>query len=163
MDWFSRYVVAWEQSTCLEGSFCCTALARALEQATPTIFTTDQGSQFTAESITTQLRDAGVQMSMDGRGRVFDTIFIERLWRSVKYEHLYLSDHQTVPAVTSGLAQHFQFYKHHGASASESGLSDAGRDSLHDVGAVTYFGHFVVLTKRPSIAERFPPSRAAAR
>jgi putative transposase len=110
MDWFSRYVVAWELSNSLEGTFCCTALGRALEQATPTIFNTDQGTQFTAQSFTTRLIDAGVQISMDGQGRVFDNIFIGRLWRSVKYEHLYLYDYEIVPAVTVGLAQYFQFY-----------------------------------------------------
>jgi putative transposase len=110
MDWFSRYVVEWELSNSLEGSFCCTALSRALKQKTPTIFTTDQGSQFTAQSFSGRLVDAGVQISMDGRGRVFDNIFIERLWRSVKYEHLYLYDHETVSAVAAGLAEYFRFY-----------------------------------------------------
>ena len=90
MDWFSRYVVAWALSNSLEGNFCRTALQRALEHATPTIFNTDQGSQFTAQSFTRLLEMAGIQISMDGRGRVFDNIFIERLWRTVKYEHLYL-------------------------------------------------------------------------
>jgi putative transposase len=110
MDWFSRYVVAWELSNSLEGSFCRTALERALQNGTPTIFNTDQGSQFTAQGFTTMLERAGVQISMDGRGRVFDNIFIERLWRTVKYEHLYLYDYQTVSAVTQGLESFFQFY-----------------------------------------------------
>jgi putative transposase len=110
MDWFSRYVVAWALSISLEGSFCRTALKQALSRGTPTIFNTDQGSQFTAQSFTMLLEDAGVQISMDGRGRVFDNIFVERLWRSVKYEHLYLYDHQTVMAVTHGLDGYFQFY-----------------------------------------------------
>lgn len=110
MDWFSRYVITWEVSNSLEGSFCKTALSRALQHGTPTIFNTDQGSQFTAQVFTTCLEGAGVQISMDGRGRVFDNIFIERLWRSVKYEHLYLYDYETVPAVIAGLAQYFAFY-----------------------------------------------------
>jgi putative transposase len=110
MDWFSRYVVTWEISNSLEGSFCCTALERALQQATPTIFNTDQGAQFTAQRFTQCLTDVGVQISMDGRGRVFDNIFVERLWRSVKYEHLYLYDYETVPAVSTGLGQYFHFY-----------------------------------------------------
>jgi putative transposase len=110
MDWFSRYVLAWEVSNSLEGSFCGSALVRALQTGTPMIFNTDQGSQFTAQAFTTRLEAAGVQISMDGRGRVFDNIFIERLWRSVKYEHLYLYDYETVPAVISGLGHYFHFY-----------------------------------------------------
>jgi putative transposase len=110
MDWFSRYVVAWALSNSLEGSFCRTALQQALRSGTPTIFNTDQGSQFTAHTFTTLLETAGVQISMDGRGRVFDNIFIERLWRTAKYEHLYLYDYETVPAVMQGLDGYFQFY-----------------------------------------------------
>lgn len=110
MDWFSRYVVAWALSNSLDGSFCCSALQQALTRATPHIFNTDQGSQFTALSFTTQLERAGVQISMDGRGRVFDNIFVERLWRTVKYEHLYLYDYESVPAVAQGLARYFEFY-----------------------------------------------------
>lgn len=110
MDWFSRYVVAWALSNSLEGSFCRTALHQALRLGVPTIFNTDQGSQFTAPAFTRLLETAGVQISMDGRGRVFDNIFVERLWRTVKYEHLYLYDYQTVAEVTNGLDQYFQFY-----------------------------------------------------
>ncbi len=110
MDWFSRYVVAWALSNSLEGSFCRTALHQALQSGRPEIFNTDQGSQFTAHGFTRLLEMAGVQMSMDGRGRVFDNIFVERLWRTVKYEHLYLYDYQTVPAVAAGLNRYFHFY-----------------------------------------------------
>jgi putative transposase len=110
MDWFSRYVVAWALSNSLEGSFCRTALQQALTTAVPCIFNTDQGSQFTSPSFTTLLETAGVQISMDGRGRVFDNIFVERLWRTVKYEHLYVYDYQNVLAVTQGLNGYFQFY-----------------------------------------------------
>jgi putative transposase len=110
MDWFSRYVIAWEVSNSLEGSFCGTAVDRALRHGTPTIFNTDQGSQFTAQAFTTRLEAASVQISMDGRGRVFDNIFIERLWRSVKYEHLYLYDYETATEVVTGLGQYFRFY-----------------------------------------------------
>ncbi len=110
MDWFSRYVVAWALSNSMEGSFCRTALQQALSAGTPTIFTTDQGSQFTAQSFTMLLEAAGVQISMDGRGRVFDNIFIERLWRTVKYEHLYLYEYETVAAVRQGLDSYFPFY-----------------------------------------------------
>lgn len=110
MDWFSRYVVSWEISNSLEGSFCCVALEKALQRARPAIFNTDQGSQFSAQRFTQTLEDAGVQISMDGRGRVFDNIFVERLWRSVKYEHLYLYEHESMKAVVTGLGQYFQFY-----------------------------------------------------
>jgi putative transposase len=110
MDWFSRYVIAWALSNSLEGSFCRTALQAALSSGVPRIFNTDQGSQFTAQPFTSMLETAGVQISMDGRGRVFDNIFVERLWRTVKYEHLYLYDYQSVPAVTQGLDRYFQFY-----------------------------------------------------
>jgi putative transposase len=110
MDWFSRYVVAWALSNSLEGSFCRTALQQALSSGTPAIFNTDQGSQFTAQPFTVLLETAGVQISMDGRGRVFDNIFVERLWRTVKYEHLYLYDHQTAVAVADGLSRYFRFY-----------------------------------------------------
>ena len=112
MDWFSRYVVAWALSNSLEGSFCRAALHHALNQAVPTIFNTDQGSQFTAPAFTRILATAGVQISMDGRGRVFDNIFVERLWRTVKYEHLYLYAYESVPAVTHGLDRYFQIYNH---------------------------------------------------
>lgn len=110
MDWFSRYVVSWVLSNSMEGSFCRVALQQALHAGTPVIFNTDQGSQFTAQSFTTLLERAGVQISMDGRGRVFDNIFVERLWRTVKYEHLYLYDYQSVAEVTHGLDTYFHFY-----------------------------------------------------
>jgi putative transposase len=110
MDWWSRYVVAWALSNSLEGSFCRTALEQALGRGTPTIFNTDQGSQFTAQGFTALLEAAAVQISMDGRGRVFDNIFVERLWRTVKYEHLYLYEHQTGAAVGHGLSGYFRFY-----------------------------------------------------
>lgn len=112
MDWFSRYVVTWRLSNTLEGSFCCVALEQALKIGTPTIFNTDQGSQFTAQAFTSLLEGAGVRISMDGRGRAFDNIMIERLWRSVKYEHLYLHEHETGADVHEGLQAYFQLYNH---------------------------------------------------
>lgn len=110
MDWYSRYVITWALSNALDGSFCRSALQQALAEGRPTIFNTDQGSQFTAQAFTTILTDAGVQISMDGRGRAFDNIMIERLWRSVKYEHLYLHEHDTGLAVHQGLERYFRFY-----------------------------------------------------
>ena len=110
MDWFSRYVLAWELSNSLETTFCLEALSQALERGLPGIFNTDQGSQFTSEDFTDRLTDAGVRISMDGRGRVTDNIFIERLWRSVKYEDIYLHDYIDGYQVRRGLERYFRLY-----------------------------------------------------
>jgi putative transposase len=92
MDWYSRYVVAWAVSNSLEADFCLEALEQAFAQETPEVFNSDQGVQFTSQAWTDRVERAGSAVSMDGRGRVFDNIFIERLWRSVKYEDIYLRD-----------------------------------------------------------------------
>jgi putative transposase len=110
IDWFSRYVLAWEISTTMETLFCVSALEWALRQGVPEIFNSDQGSQYTSIDFTGRLAAAGIQISMDGRGRAFDNIFVERLWRTVKYENVYLNDYESVPAVTDGLARYFTFY-----------------------------------------------------
>jgi putative transposase len=110
LDWYSRYVLAWEVSNTLDGAFCVTALERALGRARPGIFNTDQGSQFTSQAFTGPLRDADVRISMDGRGRALDNVFVERLWRSVKYEEVYLKSYQSVPAAIASLAVYFRFY-----------------------------------------------------
>jgi len=110
MDWFSRYVLAWELSNSLEAVFCLEALDRALESAQPDIFNSDQGSQFTSEEFTGRLLSAGVRISMDGRGRVMDNIFIERLWRSVKYEEVYVRDYEDGIVARRRLSQYFRFY-----------------------------------------------------
>ena len=110
MDWFSRYVLAWELSPTLDASFCVQSLERALSMGTPEIFNSDQGSQFTSEAFTRVLLKAEIRISMDGAGRAFDNIFIERLWRSVKYEDVYLKDYQTPPEARAGLASYFEFY-----------------------------------------------------
>lgn len=110
MDWHSRYVLSWELSTSMETRFCLTALERALSLATPTIFNADQGSQFTSAEFTDRLLNAGVLISHDGRGRVFDNIFIERLWRSMKYEEVYLKAYQTVREAKENLGHYFRFY-----------------------------------------------------
>jgi len=110
LDWFSRYVLAWSLSTTLEAWFCVQALREALRMATPQICNTDQGSQFTSAEWLTELAEAGVAISMDGRGRVFDNIFTERLWRSVKYEDVYLKDYEAVDEARQGLAEYFRFY-----------------------------------------------------
>jgi len=110
MDWYSRFVLAWDISTTLDTIFCLTALNQALEISKPGIFNTDQGSQFTSLDFTGHLEQDGIQISMDGRGRVFDNIFIERLWRSVKYEEVYLHQYQTVSEARMLLARYFLFY-----------------------------------------------------
>jgi putative transposase len=112
IDWFSRYVLAWQLSNTLEGSFCLEALELALSQGKPEIFNTDQGSQFTAAVFTGRLEAANIAVSMDGRGRALDNIFVERLWRTVKYEDIYLKDYDSVPALQRGLHDYFQFYNH---------------------------------------------------
>jgi putative transposase len=110
MDWYSRYVLAWEVSISLESSFCVAALDRAMQLAEPEIFNSDQGSQFTSQSFTRRLLERGVKISMDGRGRAFDNIFVERLWRSVKYEEVYLKDYRSVREAVTGLRGYFEFY-----------------------------------------------------
>jgi putative transposase len=110
LDWFSRYVLAWELSTTIDGQFCLDALETALTWRVPEIFNTDQGAQFTAAAFTARVEAAGAQVSMDGRGRALDNVFVERLWRSVKYEEVYLHDYGTVPAARTGLGRYFQFY-----------------------------------------------------
>ena len=110
MDWFSRYVIAWELSLTLEADFCVTALERALATDCPEIFNSDQGSQFTSETFTGVLAEAGIAISMDGVGRAFDNIFVERLWRTVKYEDVYLHDYETPAEVQLGLGRYFEFY-----------------------------------------------------
>ena len=110
LDWFSRYVLAWQVSNTLDGYFCIETLQQALGQGQPEIFNTDQGVQFTARSFTSTLEVAGVCISMDGRGRVFDNIFVERLWRTVKYEDIYVNDYANVPALQAGLHKYFTFY-----------------------------------------------------
>ena len=110
LDWFSRYVVSWRVSVTLDTAFCLEALDAALRRGTPDIFNTDQGSQFTSEDFTRRLRSADVRISMDGKGRAFDNIFVERLWRTVKYENVYLHDYVDVPSLVEGLTRYFRFY-----------------------------------------------------
>ena len=112
MDWFSRYVISWEVSITLGVSFCVAALDWALQTGCPEIFNTDQGSQFTSEAFTSRLLSTGVLISMDGRGRVIDNVFVERLWRTVKYEEVYLKDYASVPEVIENLRAYFLFYNH---------------------------------------------------
>ena len=118
IDWFSRFVLSWEVSPTLDGAFCLEGLERALMWGTPQVFNTDQGSQFTSSAFTTRLEKAGISISMDGRGRALDNIFVERLWRTVKYEDLYLKGYQTPREVVLGLGEYFPYYnqvRHHQA------------------------------------------------
>jgi putative transposase len=110
IDWFSRYVLAWRLSNTLDGSFCLEMLEEALSQGRPEVFNTDQGVQFTAAAWTGRLEAAGVQVSMDGKGRCLDNVFVERLWRSVKYEDIYLWRYENVPQLQQGLGRYFPYY-----------------------------------------------------
>jgi putative transposase len=110
IDWHSRYVLAWRLSNTLDGSFCLDMLEEALSRGRPEVFNTDQGVQFTAQAWTGRLESAGVAVSMDGRGRCLDNVFVERLWRSVKYEDVYLRGYEAVPELEHGLGRYFGFY-----------------------------------------------------
>ena len=112
MDWYSRFVLSWALSVTMDLDFCLEALTNALRRARPEIFNSDQGSQFTSEKFTGELKAREIRISMDGRGRCFDNIFIERLWRSLKYEEVYLKDYETVTEARGGIARWFQFYNH---------------------------------------------------
>lgn len=112
LDWFSRYVVAWRVSNTVDGDFCCEAVTEALQNSHPEIFHTDQGVQFTAQALTALIETAGVRMSMDGRGRALDNVFVERLWRSVKYEDVYVHNYEDGAQLHRGLGRYFQFYNH---------------------------------------------------
>lgn len=113
IDWFSRYVLSWALSVTLDGQFCREALQQALDQGRrPEIFNTDQGAQFTSRDFTSVLKQEGIQISMDGRGRALDNVFVERLWRTVKYEEVYVKDYTTVREARQGLGQYFTFYNH---------------------------------------------------
>jgi putative transposase len=110
VDWASRYVIAWRLSNTLTADFCVECLEEALEYGKPEIFNTDQGCQFTSEEFTRVLLDRGIRISMDGRGRALDNIFVERLWRTVKYEDIYLKGYQTIPEAQNGLRDYFDYY-----------------------------------------------------
>jgi len=112
MDWYSRYVLSWRLSNTLDAEFCVEALEEALSRGTPEIFNTDQGSQFTSRAFTDVLVANQVAISMDGRGRALDNVFIERLWWSVKYEEVYLKAYGTVADLHEGLARYFDFFDH---------------------------------------------------
>jgi len=116
MDWYSRYVITWELSNTLDSTFCVTALEQALTGRCPDLFNSDQGCQFTSEGFTNVLLNRNIRISMDGRGRAMDNIFIERLWRTLKYEDIYLHDYRTMQEAYEGIKKYFEFYnneRHH--------------------------------------------------
>jgi putative transposase len=132
LDWHSRYVLSWRVSNTLDTGFCLEALEEALAKyGAPEIFNTDQGCQFTSQAWTERLKAEGVRISMDGRGRFLDNIFVERLWRSVKYEHLYITRHQSVSRLKTGLTGYFTRYN-------QVRLHQALR---YQTPAAVYFGH----------------------
>ncbi len=110
IDWYSRYVIAWRLSNTLDGSFCQDMLEEALSRGRPGVFNTDQGVQFTAQAWTSRLEAAGVAVSMDGKGRCLDNVFVERLWRTLKYEDIYLWRYEAVPQLRHGLGRYFPYY-----------------------------------------------------
>lgn len=110
IDWYSRYVLSWKLSNTMDMEFCVVALLEALEKGMPEIFNTDQGSQFTSPVFTSTLLSRGILVSMDGRGRALDNIFVERLWRSVKYENIYLKGYGDLYDADDGLCEYFEFY-----------------------------------------------------
>jgi putative transposase len=112
MDWFSRFVLSWSLSLTLEIDFCLEALKSALRRGQPEIFNSDQGSHFTSEKFTAALKARQIAISMDGRGRCMDNIWIERLWRSLKYEEVYLKDYESVTEARAGIERYFRFYNH---------------------------------------------------
>ena len=110
MDWFSRYVLSWSLALTMEIGFCLEALRGALRRGRPEIFNSDQGAQFTSEKFTAELAKKQIAISMDGRGRCMDNIFVERLWRSLKYEEVYLKDYESVTEAQAGIERYFRFY-----------------------------------------------------
>ena len=111
MDWHSRHVLAWKLSNTMDTDFCVTALEAALGKGRPEVFNTDQGAQFTSDAFTQTLQERGIRVSMDGKGRYLDNIFVERLWRSIKYEEVYLKAYQTVAEARVGINAYLEFYK----------------------------------------------------
>lgn len=142
IDWHSRYVVAWELSNTLDSWFCVEAAKRALSTGTPDIFNMDQGSQFTSEAFLKVFEGTGVQISMDGKGRALDNIFIERLWRTVKYEEVYPGQYRDMKQAREKLTEYFKYYNsgrpHQslGYRTPEEVHLDSGRSKILDVATV---------------------------
>jgi len=133
IDWYSRYVLDWEVSVTMDTEFCCSTLSRVLMRAVPEIFNTDQGSQYTAKAFIDLLKVHPIRIRMDGRGRALDNVFVERLWRSVKQEEVYLHDDQDVTEAKDGLSAYFRWYNQERLHQS---LSDNTPESVY-TGRVT--------------------------
>ena len=112
IDWYSRYVLSWELSNTIDTFFCVSALKEALEISKPDIFNSDQGAQFTSNKFLKIILDQDIKISMDSKGRALDNIFVERLWRTIKYEDIYLKNYETVHKTYCGLKEYFTFYNH---------------------------------------------------
>ena len=126
MDWYSRYVLSWEISITMDESFCVSALERALRiHGSPEIFNTDQGSQYTGNAFTGVLKSHGIKISMDSKGRAMDNIMVERLWRTLKYEDIYIKDYETVEELIAGLRDYFLFYNNERPHQTFSGKTPA--------------------------------------
>jgi len=124
MDWCSRKILTWRVSITMDTAFCMEAVEEALRRhGTPEIFNTDQGSQFTSEAFTSLLRDNGIRISMDGKGSWRDNVFIERLWRSVKYEEVYLKAYESVSGARAGIGEYFEFYNARRPHSSLGGMT----------------------------------------
>jgi putative transposase len=134
MDWYSRYVLEWQLSNMLDAEFCVEALQRALGKATPEIFNTDQGVQFTSLRFTDCLTASNIRISMDGKGRAFDNIMVERLWRSAKYEHIYPSSYEKLQDVKVGLSKYFLFYN---GSRPHQGLKNRTPKEVYEKGVLS--------------------------
>ena len=166
IDWYSRKVLSWRISNSMEAVFCVDCLEDALRaHGKPEIFNSDQGSQFTSEAFTDVLKDEGIVISMDGRGRAFDNIFVERLWRSVKYENVYLNGYATMGELMVGLAEYFAFYN---SERPHQSLGDKTPNVVYQTGIG---GGALIVDKFPTAVEGSPvplrstgdPSTAEAR
>jgi putative transposase len=165
IDWYSRKVLAWRLSNTLDSSFCVECLEQALQlYGTPEIFNTDQGCQFTSEAFTSVLTAQDIKISMDGRGRALDNIFVERLWRSVKYEDIYLKSYGSVTALTQGLTEYFRFYN---TERMHQSLDNCTPTEVYRTarggGAMIVDKYPVAVKPRPEIGEESGQRRAAAR
>lgn len=132
MDWYSRCILSYKISTSLESDFCVSALATSLKKGTPEIFNTDQGSQYTSNQFTNKLKDNKIKISMDGRGRAFDNIMVERFWRTIKYEDIYIKGYSNIEELKCGIDNYINFYNNERPHSSLS----------HDTPAQIYYSNY---------------------
>ena len=146
MDWYSRKVLSWRLSNTMDVGFCCEALEEALFlYGTPEIFNTDQGSQFTSEAFTGMLKEKDISISMTGTGRALDNVFIERLWRTVKYNNIYIKGYETIPEAQTGLEEYFEYYNER---RSHSSLGDKCPDMIYYGKSYPHFDELLTKKKR---------------